>query len=167
MLLKSRASLTSFRACFLPGRAKDVSATRYNIQWQFFFIDSRQTLTASSTHCHSSGFLQKLQCNWLYEVSCEVTAVGSCCGAGIFKQFNCCTVTVLGYLLWETNTVVECVTCQLLIQEVQIHVSSWGLAKLTYSRLLSAPPPRQIPALCLKLCNCRCHPNTPQSTSHW
>jgi len=29
MLLKSRASLTCFRACFLPGRAKDSSAPRY------------------------------------------------------------------------------------------------------------------------------------------
>jgi len=28
MLLKSRASLTCFRACFLPGRAKDLSANR-------------------------------------------------------------------------------------------------------------------------------------------
>jgi len=27
MLLKSRASLTCFRACFLPGRAKDLSAS--------------------------------------------------------------------------------------------------------------------------------------------
>jgi len=30
MLLKWRASLTCFRACFLPGRAKDLSAPRYN-----------------------------------------------------------------------------------------------------------------------------------------
>jgi len=30
MLLKSRASLTCFRACFLPGRAKDLSAPPYN-----------------------------------------------------------------------------------------------------------------------------------------
>ena len=30
MLPKSRASLTCFRACFLPGRAKDLSAPRYN-----------------------------------------------------------------------------------------------------------------------------------------
>ena len=29
MLLKSRASLTCFRACFLPGRAKDLSVPRY------------------------------------------------------------------------------------------------------------------------------------------
>ena len=29
MLLKSRASLTCFRACFLPGRAKDLLAPRY------------------------------------------------------------------------------------------------------------------------------------------
>ena len=32
MLLKSRASLTCFRACFLPGRAKDLSAPRYVYQ---------------------------------------------------------------------------------------------------------------------------------------
>jgi len=30
MLLKSRASLTCFRACFLPDRAKDLAAPRYN-----------------------------------------------------------------------------------------------------------------------------------------
>jgi len=30
MLLKSRASLTCFRACFLPGRAKDLLSPRYN-----------------------------------------------------------------------------------------------------------------------------------------
>ena len=29
MLLKSLASLKCFRACFLPGRAKDLSAPRY------------------------------------------------------------------------------------------------------------------------------------------
>ena len=29
ILLKSRASLTCFRVCFLPGRAKDLSAPRY------------------------------------------------------------------------------------------------------------------------------------------
>ena len=33
MLLKSRASLTFFRACFLPGRAKDLSAPRYIRIW--------------------------------------------------------------------------------------------------------------------------------------
>ena len=31
MLLKSRAPLTFFRACFLPGRAKDLSAPWYKI----------------------------------------------------------------------------------------------------------------------------------------
>jgi len=29
MMLKSRAFLTCFRACFLPGRAKDLLAPRY------------------------------------------------------------------------------------------------------------------------------------------
>jgi len=39
MLLKSRASLTCFRACFLPGRAKDVSAPRYlSMLVKFIFI---------------------------------------------------------------------------------------------------------------------------------
>ena len=32
MLLKSRASLTCFPACFLPGRAKDLSTPRVYIQ---------------------------------------------------------------------------------------------------------------------------------------
>ena len=32
MLLKSRASLTFFRACFLPGRAKDLSTRRVLLQ---------------------------------------------------------------------------------------------------------------------------------------
>ena len=31
MLLKSRASLICFRACFIPGRAKDLSAPRNRI----------------------------------------------------------------------------------------------------------------------------------------
>ena len=31
-LLKSRASLTSFRACFLPGRAKELSALRNTVR---------------------------------------------------------------------------------------------------------------------------------------
>jgi hypothetical protein len=95
---------------------------------------------SSSTHCHFSGFLQKLQCNLLYEVSCEVTAIGSCFGSGIFRQCNCCTLTVLGYVPWKTNTAVDWVTCQLLIQEVHIHVSSWGLAILTGIRGFSQSP---------------------------
>jgi len=46
ILLKSRASLTCFRACFVPGRAKDLSALRYkiacswilsNISFRFFY----------------------------------------------------------------------------------------------------------------------------------
>ena len=42
MLLNSRASLTCFQACFLPGRAKDLSAprvraTRFNIQ-KFYMV---------------------------------------------------------------------------------------------------------------------------------
>jgi len=47
MLLKSRASLSSFRTCFLPGRAKDVSAPGITLSGSFFLIASRQTLSAS------------------------------------------------------------------------------------------------------------------------
>jgi len=43
MLLNSRASLTWFRACFLPGRANDLSAPRYMIRvkvyWMWRFDD--------------------------------------------------------------------------------------------------------------------------------
>ena len=38
MLLKSRASLTCFRAWLLPGRAKDLSAPRYVVSW----VDRRE-----------------------------------------------------------------------------------------------------------------------------
>ena len=37
MLLKSRASLTCFQACILPGRAKDLSAPRHVEQIICFF----------------------------------------------------------------------------------------------------------------------------------
>jgi len=44
ILLKSRASLTCFRACFLPGRANDLSAPRYislySINWLIFIMDT-------------------------------------------------------------------------------------------------------------------------------
>jgi hypothetical protein len=105
-------------------------------------------LFPSSTHCHFSGFLQKLQCNLLYEVSCKVTAIVSCCGPGIFRHCNCCTLTVLGYVPWETNTAVDWVTGQLLIQEVHIHVSSWRLTILTGIRGFSQSTPPDKCRLC-------------------
>ena len=40
MLLKSHASLTCFRACFLPGRAKDLSAPRYLFSYWSVSIQS-------------------------------------------------------------------------------------------------------------------------------
>ena len=36
IMLKSRASLTCFRACFLPGRAKDLSAPRYYCHFYYY-----------------------------------------------------------------------------------------------------------------------------------
>jgi len=53
MLLKSRASLTCFRACFLPGRAKDLSAPR-NIYESFLYvhISSMRYVKRKETCCH-------------------------------------------------------------------------------------------------------------------
>ena len=39
MLLKSRASLTCFRACFLPGRVKDLSAPRHSVGSLLYLTD--------------------------------------------------------------------------------------------------------------------------------
>jgi len=43
MLLKSRASLTCFRACFLHGRAKDLPASRY-LRRSLQYSESAQSL---------------------------------------------------------------------------------------------------------------------------
>jgi len=54
MLLKSRASLSCFRACFLPGRAKDLSALRYkksvsSHRWKYKnFLEQWKTVTIRS-----------------------------------------------------------------------------------------------------------------------
>jgi len=40
MLLKSRASLACFRACFLPSRAKDLSASRYGTFFMYVFMQA-------------------------------------------------------------------------------------------------------------------------------
>ena len=45
ILLKSRASLTCFRACFLPGRAKDLSAPGTFIRTFFYMADSNKRIS--------------------------------------------------------------------------------------------------------------------------
>jgi len=52
MLLKSRASLTCFPACFRPGRAKDLSAPRYNNCGSFFFWNESNQRVNLVTHFH-------------------------------------------------------------------------------------------------------------------
>jgi len=44
MFLKSRASLTRLRTCFLPGRAKDLSAPRYLKPWIVWWMEYDQRL---------------------------------------------------------------------------------------------------------------------------
>ena len=58
MLLKSRASLTCFRACFLPGRAKDLSAPQYFRFVRFYVYDDCCIFTAQP------------ECLGLVQVSC-------------------------------------------------------------------------------------------------
>jgi len=51
MLLKSRASLTCFRACFLPGRAKDLSAPRYlTVNLLFCMLQNHYVCTFPSSN---------------------------------------------------------------------------------------------------------------------
>jgi len=47
MLLKSRTSLICFRACFFPGRAKDLSAPRYMFIRVFRFVGSYKNPSSS------------------------------------------------------------------------------------------------------------------------
>jgi len=63
MLLKSRASLTCFRACFLPGRAKDLSALRYRT-----FLSLVITIFDTAGLCHLPHTPQK---TILYHLTCS------------------------------------------------------------------------------------------------
>jgi len=59
MLLKSRPSLTCFRACFLPGRSKDLSAPRYNTRViEIFESLSREYQNVIMNRCESQLALQ-------------------------------------------------------------------------------------------------------------
>ena len=65
MLLKSRASLTCFRACVLPCRAKDLSAPRYIplLPLLTFVVSSRVnfTFTLDLISCHLRFALPRLR----------------------------------------------------------------------------------------------------------
>jgi len=63
MLLKSRASLTCFRACFLPGRAKDLSAPRYSfsIEDKDVFALPKPLTTNPETERHIKAELNHLR----------------------------------------------------------------------------------------------------------
>jgi len=76
MLLKSRASLTCFRACFLPVRAKDLSAPRVQSIYQptkagnkIQFITNKP-LHVSAPVCHPQGVFRtrKRKTNMLIQV---------------------------------------------------------------------------------------------------
>ena len=60
IFVKSRASLTCFRACFLPGRAKDLSAPRVfkpiRVLQQKAATDFNSTNTAVSLHPPASDY---------------------------------------------------------------------------------------------------------------
>ena len=99
MLLKSRTSLTPFRACFLPGRAKDLSAPRYkspqqlsNLEISFlmlYIIEKNEVSRACSTYAGEvyAGFwwgnqrerpLRRPRCKWEDNIKMDLQEVG--CG---------------------------------------------------------------------------------------
>ena len=53
-LLKSRASLTCFRACSLPGRAKDLSAPRY-LKGIKIALNTKSYIVKGSGFCADEG----------------------------------------------------------------------------------------------------------------
>jgi len=69
-MLKSRASLTCFQACFLPGRAKDLSALGimdWNSMWSllFSFLFSFSVHLDLNCQCHAKIYRYKIR--WSYE----------------------------------------------------------------------------------------------------
>ena len=60
MLLKSRSSLTCFRACFLPGLAKDLSAPRY--------LSNSTALRHTVPATHEVEFYTYFSCTWRYSL---------------------------------------------------------------------------------------------------
>ena len=66
MLLKSRGSLTCFRACFLSGQAKDLSAPRYKreeLRWGPFFTIKMEV--CDSVIISSNGIMKCVSMNVL------------------------------------------------------------------------------------------------------
>jgi hypothetical protein len=64
-MLKLRASLTCFRACFLPGRAKDISAPCYwhSANYQRYFVQVDNHAKCEIWEC-SNAILKKRQVFW-------------------------------------------------------------------------------------------------------
>ena len=58
MLLKSRASLTCFRASFPPGRAKDLSAPRYIIETYIYVKIDGLINTVKFVHKRSADLIE-------------------------------------------------------------------------------------------------------------
>jgi len=84
--LKSRASLTSIRACFLPGRAKDLSAPRYDIcidvqsnwspAWYTTQKRNRKRLSLRS-YRKLLTFLKSIKHNYTYQITIRSTAINT------------------------------------------------------------------------------------------
>jgi len=76
MLLKSRSSLTCFRASFLPGRSKDLSALRYLSETQTVIeigcLVLRSSVMSRRAKFHNTGivteFLTLIKGAWLAQL---------------------------------------------------------------------------------------------------
>ena len=69
MLLKPRVSLTCFRACFFPGRAKDLSAPRYvhynlkvHSEWSSLSVWVHLQAAAVTAHISISTLIRRRTC---------------------------------------------------------------------------------------------------------
>ena len=67
ILLKSRLSLTCFRACFIPGRAKDLSAPR--VQINMFLNPTHGTLMRLKNNGHwtTRSLLKLIGLYWVFD----------------------------------------------------------------------------------------------------
>jgi len=84
MLLKSRASLTCFRACFLPGRAKDLSAPgKQSCDHPVFRVPRREHIRSVAKY-KKNYFFSKEQAR---NSNVMILSVANCCKIKKYRNF--------------------------------------------------------------------------------